>query len=222
MICDEGQQTVTGRTFAADGVLLIRFNNTVDMSQDKFPILGFSRYWWIPLITGLVSIAFGIWTLCCPAESLEVLAYAFAICFTVAGMFYIVFACFSSRWSSDWGWSLAIGLIEVIAGIWLLCLPAGQLTLAFIFIAGFWLLFAAINAVCESFAVSAGNIGWTIVSVIFLIFTIIFIVIFLSNPIVGGVTVWLWLGLSLICFGIFRLVLAGKLKALGKYTDGVL
>lgn len=192
------------------------------MTRNPIPTLGFSRYWWIPLLSGLIFIAFGIWTLCCPAESLVVLAYAFAICFTIVGLFYIGFASAASRWSSDWGWSLAIGILEVILGLWLLFLPAAQLTVAFMFIAGFSLLFAAINSVCESFAASAGSVGWTIVSVIFLIMTIAFTVIFLSNPIVGGVAVWLWLGLSLICYGIFKVVLAGKLKTFSRATDGML
>lgn len=192
------------------------------MSRNQISTLGFSRYWWIPLISGLIFLFFGIWTLCCPVESLVVLAYAFAICFTLAGLFYIGFACASSRWSSDWGWSLALGILEVIAGVWLLCLPAAQLTVAFMFIAGFWLLLASINAVSESFAASAGSVGWTIFSVILLVLAIIFTIIFLSNPIVGGVAVWLWLGLSLICYGIFKIVLAGKLKSLGRATDGIL
>lgn len=117
-------------------------------------------------------------------------------------MFYIGFACSVAGWSSDWGWGLALGILETIAGI--------------------WLLFAAINAACESFIASAGSVGWTIVSVLFLILTIVFTVMFLSNPIAGGVVVWLWLGLSLICYGAFRMVLAFKLKTLGKVTDGML
>lgn len=191
-------------------------------TQTQTSLLSFSRYWWIPLISGLLFFVFGIWTLCCPGESLEVLAYAFAIIFTLAGLFYIFFAAAASRWSSDWGWNLAIGILEVILGIWLLTLPAPQLTVAFMFIAGFWLLFAAINSVCESFAVSAGSFGWTMVSVLFLIATIIFAVIFLSNPIVGGIAVWLWLGLSLLCYGIFKIVVAFKLRSLGRLTDGML
>lgn len=192
------------------------------MTRNKISALGFSRYWWVPLISGLIFMGLGIWTLCCPVESLEVLAYVFAICFTLAGLFYIGFACAVSKWSSDWGWTLAIGILEVILGIWLLFLPAEQLTIAFMFLAGFWLLFAAINAVCESFAVSSGSVGWTIVSVLFLLLTIVFVVIFLSNPVVGGVAVWLWLGLSLISFGVYRIVVAGKLKTLGRVTDGLL
>lgn len=191
-------------------------------TQTQTSSLSFSRYWWIPLISGLLFFVFGIWTLCCPGESLEVLAYAFAIIFTLAGLFYIGFAAAASRWSSDWGWNLAIGILEVILGIWLLTLPAPQLTVAFMFIAGFWLLFAAINSVCESFAASAGSFGWTMASVLFLIATIIFAVIFLSNPIVGGIAVWLWLGLSLLCYGVFKIVVAFKLRSLGRITDGML
>ena len=181
--------------------------------------LTFSRYWWIPLISGLIFIAFGIWTFCCPKESIEVLAYAFANWFTIAGFFYTAFAFAASRWSSDWGWSLAVGILEVIFGFWMLFLSTDQLIIAFMFIAGFWLLFAAINACCESFAVSAGNPGWTVVSVVFLVLTVIFAVVFLSNPIVGGIAVWLWLGLSLLSYGVFKIVLACKLKTLGTLTD---
>ena len=101
----------------------------------------------------------------------------------------------------------------------MLFLSTDQLIIAFMFIAGFWLLFAAINACCESFAVSAGNPGWTVVSVVFLVLTVIFAVVFLSNPIVGGIAVWLWLGLSLLSYGVFKIVLACKLKTLGTLTD---
>lgn len=192
------------------------------MIRYKTSALSFSRYWWIPLVSGLIFLIFGIWTLCCPTESLPVLAYAFAICFTIAGLFYTGFSLAVSRWSFDWGWGFALGLLEVILGVWLLCLPAAQLTVAFMYIAGFWLLFAAINAVSESFLASAGSVGWTIVSVFFLLLTIGFAVLFLINPVVGGVAVWLWLGISLICYGIFKVVLAGKLRTLGRITDGAL
>ena len=44
--------------------------------------------------------------------------------------------------------------------------------------------------------------------------TIVFAVLFLSNPVVGGVAVWLYIGISLITFGVFRIVFAVKAKQL--------
>ncbi len=53
---------------------------------------GITRFWWIPLITGLLSIAIGIWCLCSPQESLPILAYAFAWVICFAGFFNLKFA----------------------------------------------------------------------------------------------------------------------------------
>lgn len=182
---------------------------------------GLSRYWWLPLITGLICIGLGIWTLCCPAEAIGVLAYAFAICFIVAGLFYIIFSCIGSRFSSDWGWGLATGILEVIAGVWLLSLPTPQIEIAFMYIVGFWILFSAITSISYALVIPGGGL-WTAFAVLLLIATMIFGVIFLTNPLAGGIAVWIWLAISLITFGVYRVVFAGKLKTLGRITDGML
>ena len=54
--------------------------------------------------------------------------------------------------------------------------------------------------------------GWTVFSVLLLIATIIMAVVFLSSPIAGGVFVWMWIGLSLIFFGVYRLVFAASMR----------
>ena len=187
----------------------------------NYTFSGLTRYWWVPLITGLICIGLGIWTLCSPVESIKILAYAFAVCFAAAGIFYIVFSCMASRFTSDWGWGLAMGILEVIGGVWLLMLPAPQLEVAFIYIVGFWILFAAISSVSVAFAMPGGG-AWTVWAVLLLIATIIFGVIFLTNPLAGGVAVWIWLALSLIVFGVYRLVFAGRLKTLREDTYGML
>ena len=53
---------------------------------------GITRYWWMPLITGLLSIAIGIWCLCSPDSSLPVLAYVFAGVVIAAGIVNLAFA----------------------------------------------------------------------------------------------------------------------------------
>lgn len=182
---------------------------------------GLSRYWWLPLITGLICIGLGIWTFCCPAEAIGVLAYAFAICFIVAGLFYIIFSCIGSRFASDWGWGLATGILEVIAGVWLLSLPTPQTEIAFMYIVGFWILFSAITSISYALVIPGGGL-WTAFAVLLLIATMIFGVIFLTNPLAGGIAVWIWLAISLITFGVYRVVFASKLKTLGRITDGML
>lgn len=178
-----------------------------------------SRYWWIPLVTGLVAIGLGIWTLCAPAESLPVLAYAFAICMCIAGVLNV---CLSFTPIPNSGWCLALGLLELIAGVWMLVLPAPVLTVTFMFFVGIWIMVAAVNALCESSVMSryTGGAGIAFM-ILLLVATIILAVMFLTSPISGGIAVWLWLGISFITFGAYRISLAFAMRRIGTVTGGV-
>ncbi len=179
----------------------------------KFSDYRISRLWWVPLITGIISLGLGIWTMLCPAESLPILAYTFAACLTAAGVLNVGYA-FVGAGLPNWGWSLVLGILELIAGIWLFTLPTIEVTGAFIFIMGIWLLVAAINSIGEASMLSVVS-GWGMVwMILLLICTIALVIIFLSSPIEGGIVVWLWLGISLITFGIFRISLSFSLRKL--------
>lgn len=184
--------------------------------KSTFPF-GIIRLWWIPLITGILSIALGIWTFLCPAESLPTLAIVFAACIGAAGLLNLAYVMSSSMRGANWGWGLAIGLLEIVASVWLFCLPTPVLTAAFIYIVGAWILVVAIVSLCEAGTLGghseAGQIIWMI---LLLAGTFLFAFLFLSNPISGATAVWLWLGLSLITFGGYRIALAFKVHRLNK------
>lgn len=169
---------------------------------------GITKYWWVPLITGLLAIGIGIWCLCSPASSLPVLAYAMAVIFCVAGFCNSIFAIANRKFAPGWGWSLALGLIELVLGIWLLCLPSPVLTSTFIYAVGIYLIFAAINAICEVCSVYSGRTSWVGWLVALLLIVILFSVIFLAGPIGGGIAVWIWIGISFIFFGCYRISLS--------------
>lgn len=166
------------------------------------------------MITGLLSIAIGIWCLCSPDSSLPVLAYVFAGIVIAAGIVNVIFAGANSRIMPGWGWALALGLIEVICGIWLYTLPESMLIVTFIYTIGVYLIFVTINAICEScmlYTYSSGMTGWLLA---LLLVTLAFAVIFLAGPVVGGVAVWLYIGISFITFGCYRIALSTKLRKL--------
>lgn len=183
---------------------------------------GITRLWWIPLITGLVCVGLGIWTLCCPVESLPVLAYTFAICMVVAGIMNLSYSIFTSGVASNWGWSMALGILELIAGIWMFSMPAVAVTEMFVFVMGIWIMVVAINSLCEATFMSSYSPAGIIWMILILIATLAFSVIFLSSPVAGGVAVWLWLGLSFITFGVYRIVLSIKIKSINRATGGLL
>lgn len=183
---------------------------------------GISRYWWIPVLTGVLAIALGCWTLWSPSVPLEVMAYVFAACMLVAGALNLVYSIFSVGPASNWGWAMALGFLELIAGGWLLAMPAPALTVTFIFVVGIWILVVAINSLCEAFMLSSHSRDWSVWLIFALLLTLVLAIVFLSGPVAGGIAVWLWLGLSLITFGVYRIILGLKIRKLNKMTDGVL
>jgi len=130
------------------------------------------------------------------------------MCF--AALLNFAYAYVNSGTDSGWGWALALGILELIAGVWLFALPESILVDAFIFVIGIWIIVAAINSICEACVISSVTPAWMIWMILLLVFTIIASFIFLSNPIIGEIAVWLWIGLSLISFGIFRIIFSIK------------
>ena len=177
---------------------------------------GITKYWWMPLLTGILAIALGIWCLCCPVDSLPVMAYVFAIIFTAAGVFNTIFAFINSKILPGWGWWLAIGILELVLGIWMLCLPQPALTATFMYVVGFYILFAVINGICEACSVWNGAFSWFGWLVAILLISLIFTLVFITGPIVNGVVVWLWIGISFIFFGIYRICIAFGIRKINK------
>lgn len=183
---------------------------------------GLSRLWWVPLVTGLIALGLGIWTLCSPLISLEVMAYAFAACMIAAGVLNLVYAIFTSGVASNWGWAMAMGILELIAGVWLFSIPAPLLTMAFVFVVGIWILAVIINSICEMCMMSGYSRDWIAWLLGILLITLVLALVFMSGPFMGGVAVWLYLGLTLILFGIYRIILAFKIRRVNKITSGMI
>lgn len=173
---------------------------------------GLHRMWWIPLITGLLSIALGVWCFFSPQTSLPIFAIFFACIMIVAGAMNLGYAFSNRKQNNNWGWALALGLLELICGVWLYTMPTGTLTVVFVYAVGFWLIFSAINAICESAYMSRHGWGWTLWMILLLILTIVFAFYFISDPILGLEAGWLWIGISFITFGVYRMSLAFMLN----------
>lgn len=172
------------------------------------------RYWWIPLITGILAIAAGVLCFIFPAASMATLAIFFMWLLIVAGIFNICYAIGNSKHNSHWGWSLANGIIEIILGVWLWTFPIGELTAVFVYAVAFWILFMIIYGIAETTALSAYRIGWVgwLLGMIFI--ALICILIFLLSPIGNGLMAWTFIGCSFIVYGFWRIVLAIRLRKL--------
>lgn len=170
------------------------------------------RYWWISLIVGLFSIAAGIGCFVTPGGSLALLTVLFVTTLLAGGILNILFATLNRKRIAYWSWSLARGIIEVLLGIWLILLPLPVVTTGLIFLVGFWMLFHSIIGIGESCKLQQYDIkgwGWLLACNIL---SLIFSFVYLMSPVFGGLFVVFYLGFSFVFYGVFRFVLAFKLR----------
>lgn len=173
------------------------------------------RYWWVPLLAGILSVAIGIWCFFDPVATLSVLAYFFAACLCFSGLLNLFFSLGNIR-GPGWVSTMAIGLIEIVGGGWMFFLPENVVTGAFVFAVGIYIVVVCINSICEACMMMSYSSSWVAWLIAFLLATLVFGVIFLAGPIAGGIAVWLYIGISFICFGIYRMILAFKLKNMNR------
>lgn len=177
---------------------------------------GVTKYWWVPMIGGILAIVIGIWCLFSPETSLPSLAYAFAGIMCFIGFLNLAFALSNTSRFPGWGWSLAMGILELICGIWMFCLPPLVVTDVFMWVVAFYLIFACVNAICDActfYGYSNDLFGWIIA---ILLVTLLFAAIFLAGPVAGGVAVWLYIGIGFICFGVYRIFMAAKIRRINR------
>ncbi len=175
-------------------------------------LAGITRYWWLPLVTGLVCIGLGLWAILSPSTSLPIMAMAFAIGLLVLGFFDGVWGISTSKHNPSWGWDLCFAVIDIIGGIWMLTLTPAMMTMAFLYIIGIWLIFAAFNGIGQIFSVSMFNPVASIFAGILLAFTLFLGFWLIFNPIGLSVTAWIWLGIGLLCYGCYRIAFAFRIK----------
>lgn len=177
---------------------------------------GLTRFWWVPLITGLVFIGFGVWCLCAPAASLPILAYIFAGCIGAVGIFNFIYGIGSWSANHGSGWSMAAGICEILFSIFLFFMPKEMLTIAFTYGVGIYIIFMTIFSFCESFMESrySSPLFWFIL--FFLIASLVFSLIYILGPIGGMVLGWLYIGISFICYGMYRILFSFRIKRINK------
>lgn len=174
------------------------------------------KHWWVSLVIGILSIAVGASCFMVPVDSLAIMTWFFMAVLIAGGIFNIFWAAKNRRWNGTWGWSLARGIMELLFGIWLMMLPLPAVTTALIYVIGFWMLFNSVIGICESCALAElpmSGWGWLLACNIL---SLICSFIFLAAPVYGGIFILVYIGLSFILYGLFRVVLAFKWRKFNK------
>lgn len=174
------------------------------------------KYWWISAVVGVMSILIGCFCFVAPIDSLAIMAIFFVAFLIVGGIFNIISAMTNKKWNDYWGWDLARGIIEVLLGIWLFILPLPLMATTLVYIFGFWMLFHSVLGICESCELSRLPLkgwGWLLA---FNILSLLCSFAFLVTPIYGGIFILLYIGVSFVLYGMFRVILAFRIRNLIK------
>ena len=173
------------------------------------------KYWYIPLVVGILFLLLGIYTFASPLESYLALSFIFSMSFLLSGFAEIFFSISNREELANWGWTLIFGVITSLIGILLLARPEISIT-TLPFYVGFVVLARAVGSV--SFALDLKGYGvkdWGYLMFVGIL-GVIFGFILLWNPVIASLTVIVWTGLGLVLSGIFSIYLSFRLRGLGE------
>ena len=170
--------------------------------------------WWLVLLRGILLAIFGIIALVSPGIALLALVWVFGLFAILEGVVAIVIG-IRSRGEPHWVWTVAQGVISVLAGIVALVWP-GLTALALLFVVAFWAIVLGIGEIAGAFAsrrTGSSGWGWTLAAGIL---NVIFGIALLMWP-AAGILALVWLvGIFTLAGGIVLVVLAFKVRSIAK------
>lgn len=120
------------------------------MTQIFKTITNTVKHWYVPMIVGILFIILGIYVFTVPLETYVTLSYIFSISFLVSGILDIYFSISNRSSLSGWGWQLALGIMTLLIGIYLLANPSISITTLPLYV-GFVLMFRSIMGIGFAF-----------------------------------------------------------------------
>ena len=169
------------------------------------------NYWWIPLVSGIVFLVFGLWLLLVPLDSFYTLTMVFGFIILISGVYEIYFSLLNRKSILDFQSLLWSGIVNALLGLILILNPGTILVIISILI-GFWLIFKGGELIKKAIDLKkSGSKTWNrpmIIGIILLVIAIILI----WHPQIIGITIALWTSLAFISLGVFRIYLAFRFK----------
>ncbi|AZQ65523.1 HdeD family acid-resistance protein [Flammeovirga pectinis] len=170
------------------------------------------KHWYLPLISGFLFIALGIWAFMNPLYIWLSLSYIFSLIFLVSGAAKIISAIINRNSILGWGWTLTDGIFTTLFGSILLSAPFLSVSTLPLYL-GFYVTFKGFDTVAKAIEYKDFSSYWS-----WILFSGIISIVFgfclLGNILLAGMTVALITSLSLINTGLSEFFIALKLKKL--------
>ncbi len=169
------------------------------------------KHWWLSLVVGVLFILLALSLMFTPIASYVALSILFSVSIFVAGIFEIIFSVANKKVIVNWGWNLAIGIIDLIIGLYLLFNPG--LSMAILpYVVAFWLMFRGFSAIAYALDLkkyASPNWGWFVA---FGIIAILLAIWFIWRPVIGAFSVVYFVAYIVFAIGIYRIIMAFQLR----------
>lgn len=175
------------------------------------------KYWWLLLLSGILTFVVGIVVFRHPAQSYLALGLLFGIMMIVSGIIDLVTAVTSRNYFMMRGYVVIGGILDLTLGIFLCYFPRITLVLLPV-VLGIWLLYHSFMVIgfgadLNSFRIKGS--GWTIAAgVLMLVMSILVLVMPLT---VGVATVVTLTGIALLLFGLLFIIISLRLRKIHDY-----
>ena len=167
-----------------------------------------SSIWWVFLLQGLAGILLGVMLLTAPGATLLVLTTFLGFYWLIMGVLALV-RVFVDR-SVPWIWSLLVGIVGILAGIFVLrhpLLAALTVPTALVIILG------VLGLVMGVFEIIGGMTGAGIGSFILGVINVLVGLLLLSSPVAAALAVPLVFGILLLVQGVGLIIWAFRVRA---------
>ena len=169
------------------------------------------KYWWFPMLFGLFFIIVGIWILRSPKESMITLTRLVGALALVSGTTQIFFTLIHTKRIPGWGIQLVSGGLDLALGFLLVMKPEVLLNIITFFV-GIWLIVNAVLFIIKATeardakrSLWSAEMGWGI-------FLLVLAVIIIWHPLFLGIPIAIWAGMAFVVLGVFRIVVAFRLR----------
>jgi uncharacterized membrane protein HdeD (DUF308 family) len=170
-----------------------------------------ARNWGLMLLSGLLTLAFGIAILVWPEATTLVLLIFFGVLAILYGIIHIVGAIIAARKQESWVLELLLGLMEIVVGIIVLARPGVGLAAVLVLVI-VWLMAMGIMELFAAIEVKVST-GWRVFLGILGVISLVIGFVFMFNPAFAIRTVILILGIYAICMGVLRVIFAFVIRS---------
>jgi uncharacterized membrane protein HdeD (DUF308 family) len=176
------------------------------------------KNWWVHVLLGILLLIMGAWVMATPISSYITLSIFFSVLMFISGLAELVFAISNAKNIDGWGWYLTAAIIDFVVGVILISYPGITITILPFFVA-FWVLFKGFSAIGVAIEMRHYKVGSWGMMLFFGIIAIIFAIMIIDNPLIGGLSIVYLTAFAFFSIGIFRIALGLKLRNLHKKLE---